>query len=182
MIQHPALQPVKQPPPLRSGADPIRRDRELRFRDYRLLPRARVLLRRDAAVDLGSRAFDLLHVLVSSQGSVVPRAELMKRVWPDTFVEESNLRFQMACLRKALGPDRELVKTVPGRGYFFVAEVQADHLALHDEHPRAYAQAPRPSALTLDELLDELGTIIGRLRSLAPDLQSERARLALGRR
>jgi hypothetical protein len=51
----------------------------------------------------------------------VAKEELVKQVWPSTFVDESNLRFQMACLRKALGSDRSVIKTVPGRGYIFTA-------------------------------------------------------------
>ena len=94
----------------------------LRFRHYSLLLGARVLLRDGEVVALGGRAFDLLYVLLSARGKVVERAELMRQVWPSTVVEESNLRFQVACARRALGPDRDLIKSVAGRGYFFVAE------------------------------------------------------------
>jgi DNA-binding winged helix-turn-helix (wHTH) protein len=93
-----------------------------RFRHYSLSLGARLLLRSGEPVALGGRAFDLLYVLLSARGQVVERAELMRRVWPTTVVEESNLRFQVACARRALGPDRDLIKSVAGRGYFFVDE------------------------------------------------------------
>src|SRR4051794_722804 len=78
---------------------------EFRFRRWRLLPRARLLLRDGRPVELGSRAFDLLHLLLSKQGNVVEKTTIVTFVWPSTIVEESNLRFQMASLRKVLGAD-----------------------------------------------------------------------------
>src|SRR4051794_37366908 len=73
---------------------------EYRFRHWRLLPRARLLLCDGRPVELGSRAFDLLHVLLTRQGNVVEKTVIVAFVWPSTIVEESNLRFQMASLRK----------------------------------------------------------------------------------
>jgi DNA-binding winged helix-turn-helix (wHTH) protein len=95
---------------------------EFRFGRWCLVPRARLLLCDDQSVELGSRAFDLLHLLLSKRGFVVEKTEIVSFVWPNTIVEESNLRFQMATLRKALGEDREMIKTIPGRGYIFAAE------------------------------------------------------------
>jgi DNA-binding winged helix-turn-helix (wHTH) protein len=92
---------------------------ELAFEEFLLVPRSRVLLRNGRPVCLGSRAFDLLHALLKAAGTLVAKDELVKQVWPSTFVDESNLRFQMACLRKALGDCRHVIKTVPGRGYIF---------------------------------------------------------------
>jgi DNA-binding winged helix-turn-helix (wHTH) protein len=87
-----------------------------------LFPRSRLLLREGGPVTLGSRAFDLLLVLLRSRGEVVTKDDIVREVWPHTIVEESNLRFQMASLRNALGEDRDLIKTIPGRGYLFAAE------------------------------------------------------------
>jgi DNA-binding winged helix-turn-helix (wHTH) protein len=98
---------------------------ELRFRGYRLLPSARILLRDGRPVCIGSRAFDILHVLVKARGCIVCKREIVKSVWPTTIVEESNLRFQVAQLRKALGDDQDLIKTIPGRGYLFALEADA---------------------------------------------------------
>jgi DNA-binding winged helix-turn-helix (wHTH) protein len=98
----------------------------LRFRKFLLLPSERVLLRSGEAVEIGSRAFDLLTVLTRSRGKLVTKNEIVKFVWPSTIVEESNLRFQMASLRRVLGEDRDMIKTIPGRGYLFVAEAGAE--------------------------------------------------------
>lgn len=114
----------------RFEADPVggrpadaSRQEALQFRSFTLLPGARLLLRAGSPVEIGSRAFDVLHVLLRSRGTVVERAELVRRVWPSTIVEESNLRFQVSCVRKVLGKDRDLLKTVPGRGYLLALEV-----------------------------------------------------------
>ncbi|CAE6844471.1 ATP-binding protein [Paraburkholderia nemoris] len=75
-------------------------------------------LRRDGvAIPVGSRAFDILAVLVSAGGRLVTKDELLSAVWPQTIVEENNIQVQLSALRKILGPDRNLVLTVPGRGY-----------------------------------------------------------------
>jgi hypothetical protein len=100
--------------------------REYRFRSFELLPGSRVLLRNGSPVECGSRAFDLLHALLQQRGRVVEKQDLVAHVWPTTIVEESNLRFQMATLRRTLGRDRDLIKTIPGRGYLFALERPAD--------------------------------------------------------
>jgi DNA-binding winged helix-turn-helix (wHTH) protein len=96
------------------------------FRTYRLFPRARLLLDGSRPVPLGSRAFDLLHALLAARGKVVSKPDLMGRVWPTTYVDESNLRFQIACVRRALASDGELIKTIPGRGYLLAEELPQD--------------------------------------------------------
>jgi DNA-binding winged helix-turn-helix (wHTH) protein len=98
---------------------------ELRFKDYRLLPSSRILLKGRVPVTIGSRAFDILTVLLRARGCIVGKREIVKAVWPTTIVEESNLRFQVAQLRKALGDDQDLIKTIPGRGYLFALEAEA---------------------------------------------------------
>ena len=95
---------------------------EFRFGRWCLVPQARLLLRDGEPVEIGSRAFDLLHLLLCRRGFVVEKSAIVSFVWPNTIVEESNLRFQMAALRKALGADRALIKTIPGRGYIFATE------------------------------------------------------------
>jgi DNA-binding winged helix-turn-helix (wHTH) protein len=99
--------------------------RTISFGGFRVFPGARALMLHGEAVPLGSRAFDLLLVLLRSRGHVVAKEEIVRAVWPSTFVDESNLRFQMTVLRKALGAEREWIKTIPGRGYLFVAEEEA---------------------------------------------------------
>lgn len=100
---------------------------EVRFRDYRLLPCARILLKGRTPVAIGSRAFDILHILASSRGCIVDKREIVDHVWPTTTVEESNLRFQVAQLRKALTPNQDIIKTIPGRGYLLALESAGGH-------------------------------------------------------
>jgi DNA-binding winged helix-turn-helix (wHTH) protein len=91
------------------------------FRRYWVVPHARQLVRGTQIIRLGGRAFDLLIVLLQARGHIVSKNEIMSRVWPSMTVEECNLRFQMTVLRKALGEDRDVIKTIPGRGYLFAA-------------------------------------------------------------
>jgi predicted ATPase/DNA-binding winged helix-turn-helix (wHTH) protein len=98
------------------------------FGPFRLLPSQHLLLEADRPVLLGSRALDILLALVERPGELVGKAELIARVWPTTFVDETNLRVHMTALRKALrdGQDgNRYVVTIPGRGYRFVAPVAA---------------------------------------------------------
>ncbi|HXZ08518.1 MAG TPA: winged helix-turn-helix domain-containing protein, partial [Paraburkholderia sp.] len=71
-------------------------------------------------VRLGSRAFDMLAVLIAANGELVSKSGMLKAVWPDTIVEENNLQVHMSALRKMLGDSRELIRTVSGRGYRLV--------------------------------------------------------------
>lgn len=73
------------------------------FGPYRLYPTARILQRDGAPVSIGSRAFDVLVALVQRSGQVVSRRELMTLAWPGLFVDDSNVRVQMANLRRELG-------------------------------------------------------------------------------
>lgn len=91
----------------------------LRFGAFELRPEERRLLRDGQPVALGARAIDLLVALASQRGRLLSKQQLLDTVWPDVVVEEANLHVQMSALRKVLGP--ELIATVPGRGYQFVA-------------------------------------------------------------
>ena len=108
-------------------------ERALAFGAFRLLPARRLLLQGDQRVRLGSRALEILIALVERPGELVTKPELMARVWPSTFVEEGNLKVQVAGLRRALGDSRgndRYLLTIPGHGYRFVAPV-----TLIDESP-----------------------------------------------
>jgi predicted ATPase/DNA-binding winged helix-turn-helix (wHTH) protein len=97
------------------------------FGPYRLVPSKRVLLLREEQMDLGSRAFDILVLLVSRRGEVISRRQILKQVWPELVVDETNLRAQIAQLRRVLrrGSDGDpYIANVRGRGYVFVAPVQ----------------------------------------------------------
>ena len=93
------------------------------FGRFRLNAHRRELLADGLPVSIGSRAFDILIALVEAGGRLVTKDELLLSVWSGTVVEEHNLQFQISTLRKALGPDRDFIKTISGRGYRFVADI-----------------------------------------------------------
>jgi eukaryotic-like serine/threonine-protein kinase len=96
------------------------------FGPYRIDPRRRMLLRQQHPLTLHPKAFEVLLVLVQNSERVVTKDDLMKMVWPDSFVEESNLSQQIFVLRKTLGDaveEKRYIVTVPGRGYRFVEKV-----------------------------------------------------------
>lgn len=72
---------------------------------------------RGVPVPIGGRAFEIIEVLVQAAGELVTKNDLMKRVWPGAIVEENTLWVHISAVRKALGPDRGMLKTVAGRGY-----------------------------------------------------------------
>lgn len=99
---------------------------EFAFGPFRLFPAQRILMRAAQPVVLGSRAREILLVLVEHAGKLVKKSELRERVWPDTVVEEGTLRVHIAALRRALGDgrcDSRYVENVTGQGYRFVAPV-----------------------------------------------------------
>jgi TolB-like protein/DNA-binding winged helix-turn-helix (wHTH) protein len=101
-------------------------DRIYEFDDFALDPQKRVLRLRQQLVPLTPKAFEMLSVLVKSEGLLMTKSELLNAVWGDSFVEESNLTQVVFVLRKALRetPDCRYILTVPGKGYRFAADVQ----------------------------------------------------------
>src|SRR6266568_7842352 len=113
------------------------------FGPFRLLPTQRLLLEGDQPVRLGSRAFDILAMLLERPSEIIGKDELISRTWPKTFVEDANLKIQISALRRALGDGqggRRYIATVPGRGYNFVAPVR------FEKPPRASLPATIVSA------------------------------------
>jgi DNA-binding winged helix-turn-helix (wHTH) protein len=98
----------------------------LRFGRFRLVLHSRELLAGGAPLSVGNRALDVLFALIDARGKLVTKDELLSLVWPSTTVEENNLQFQVSTLRKVLGADRDMIKTVSGRGYRFVAEIMTE--------------------------------------------------------
>jgi len=96
------------------------------FGRFRLDPAERLLLEDGRPVPLTPKAFEILLVLIESKGKLLGKEDLMKRIWPDSFVEEANLTVNISALRKALGgaPDgQSFIVTVPRHGYRFVAPI-----------------------------------------------------------
>lgn len=107
-------------------------EKHYEFGAFRLFPSEHLLLRENDPVPLAPKAFEILETLVASHGHLLTRERLMQTVWPDSFVEETNLTVNISLLRKALGemPDgRPWIATVPKRGYRFDGPVR-----LHTEN------------------------------------------------
>lgn len=97
-----------------------------RFGEFRLYPTEHLLLREETAVPLAPKAFDILLYLVQNSGRLVKREVLMEAIWPDSFVEETNLTVNISLLRKTLDTTSDgqpCIETVPRKGYRFNAEV-----------------------------------------------------------
>src|SRR5690242_2250670 len=93
------------------------------FGCFRILTHRREVLAEGRPMELGGRAFDVLMALIEAKGAVVSKDELMSGAWPGRVIEECNLRAQIKALRKAFA-DRDLVRTVAGRGYQFTGEMR----------------------------------------------------------
>lgn len=97
------------------------------FGPFRIDLTDRLLFRGPTAVPLTPKAFDTLVVLVEAAGRILEKDDLMKKVWPDTIVEENNLTQNISALRKALGQsadEKPYIETLPRRGYRFIAAVR----------------------------------------------------------
>jgi DNA-binding winged helix-turn-helix (wHTH) protein/tetratricopeptide (TPR) repeat protein len=120
------------------------------FAEFRVDPGERVLKRGAEPVPLPPKAFDILLVLVQRSERLTLKDDLMKIVWPDTFVEESNLTQNIFLLRKALGEtaqEARFIVTVPGKGYRFA--VKAKEVVAEEPLPPSEApHPPRRPALT----------------------------------
>jgi TolB-like protein/DNA-binding winged helix-turn-helix (wHTH) protein/Tfp pilus assembly protein PilF len=123
------------------------------FGPYRMDPGQRLLWRDKQPVPLQPKAFDTLLVLVQHNETVVLKDDLMKSVWPDTFVEESNLTQHIFVLRKTLGETGEhrYIVTVPGRGYRFTEKVRLVPEQLVPEREGIVAQSRSITQDVLDE-------------------------------
>src|SRR5690242_303076 len=98
------------------------------FGQFRLDPKQRILLRDGVLVTLAPKVLETLALLVQYSGRILEKEELIQALWPESFVEESNLSQNIFVLRKSLGDNRddnEFIQTVPRRGYRFVAAVRA---------------------------------------------------------
>lgn len=108
------------------GANRAAAGASLEFGQFQVLPRQRLLLANGVPIELGTRAFELLLVLLEADGSLVTKGELLARVWPEIVVMAENLKVQIFALRRAFGDDRDLIRTEYGRGYRFTAAVHSN--------------------------------------------------------
>ncbi len=107
------------------------------FGDFRLDTGDRAIESAGRPLSVAPKALDLLIVLVENRGRIVDKEELMKKVWPDTFVEDNNLAFNISVLRKLFGESGaapRYIETIPKRGYRFIVNVvRVDIVRVPDE-------------------------------------------------
>ena len=119
--------PDTNKPFLPPGTEPARATpTEYSFGRFRLLPAQFLLLEGDKPVPIGSRALEILMVLLERAGELISKQQLMARVWPNIFVEPANLTVHISALRRALHDGQNgnrFIINIPGRGYCFVAPV-----------------------------------------------------------
>ncbi len=126
------------------------------FDDYKIDARRRLLFKNGERVALSARIFDLLLVLVQNEGRILDHDELLDKVWEGMFVEQSNLKKSVSALRQILGeqPGEGLyIKTVPRRGYSFVADVRA---MPDTQNEPLYIKETRTEIIVEEETEDEI--------------------------
>jgi predicted ATPase/DNA-binding winged helix-turn-helix (wHTH) protein len=134
------------------------------FDSFRLFPAARRLEHDGIPVKIGSRALDILIVLLEKAGEPVGQRELITRVWRGMVVEESSLRVNIVGLRRVLGDggkDIKYIANIPGQGYCFVAPVSHSH---RDDTP---ANGQRQTTRTAYPLPKRLERMVGRDKIVA---------------
>ena len=130
---------------------PLEKNHFYRFGSFRLDPAKRLLVRGHKSIPLMPKAFDTLLVLVENRDRMMGKEELMKSLWPDSFVEEANLAQNVAVLRKALGDSPEehrYILTIPGRGYRFAARVNEE---IEQEETDLLVESHSSSRVVLEE-------------------------------
>jgi tetratricopeptide (TPR) repeat protein/DNA-binding winged helix-turn-helix (wHTH) protein len=163
------------------------------FGEFRLNGAERLLQRRGVDVPLPPKVFDLLLALVENHGHVVTKDQLLSQLWPDTFVEETNLKVYVSTLRKALGDgDGKFIETLTKRGYRFVAPVteilpaSADDLRVStasgsERGPDLVVEKRAVSRIVIEEQVDESANAAARALLPASRFQMSPGRaMALG--
>jgi DNA-binding winged helix-turn-helix (wHTH) protein len=148
----PALWHKRALPARATCRSPVRADAAIVFGRFRVLLRGRRLLADGVPVELGTRAFDLLLALLEADGSLVTKEELMSRVWPGIVVSEENLKVQISALRKALGVERDVIRTEFGRGYRFTAVLRSNEAREEPENSDAGKAAVAPNFVSTRRL------------------------------
>jgi DNA-binding winged helix-turn-helix (wHTH) protein len=132
------------------------------FGRFQVLPHRRELLADGQPIKLGGRAFDVLMVLIEARGAVVSNAAVMARVWPNRVVEENNLQGYISALRAAFGPERELIRTVSGRGYQLTGEIHILQSSPDEHVAESVAAAEGDAVLPPTNLPEPVSELIGR--------------------
>jgi predicted ATPase/DNA-binding winged helix-turn-helix (wHTH) protein len=132
------------------------------FRRFRVVPHRRELLAEGRRVELGGRAFDVLMALIEASGAVVDKNTLMNRVWPDRIVEDNSLQAQISALRKAFAADRDLIRTIAGRGYQFTGEIRTISANPNAQAAAGTAQPTSTPSRPPTNLPEPVSELIGR--------------------
>ena len=132
-------------------------DSTVEFGRFRVLLRQRQLLADGVPVEIGTRAFDLLVVLLEADGLLVTKEELLSRVWPGIVVSEENLKVQVSALRRALGADRDVIRTEFGRGYRFTGVLCTN--AVTDAHQRPTRLRQRSGRTSVSTALSAIAPV-----------------------
>jgi predicted ATPase/DNA-binding winged helix-turn-helix (wHTH) protein len=135
------------------------------FGEWELDLRLRQLRTRGALVPIGNRAFEMVEVLVQAGGNLVTKDDLMGRVWPGAIVEENTLQVHISAIRKAFGPDREMLKTTSGRGYRLLGNWTV-RPAIAPADPIELAPPPLSNQPFLSNLPEAVSDLIGRADSV----------------
>lgn len=124
------------------------------FKRFRLDAGRRILWHKDKPVKLALKEIELLCALTEKSGVVMTKNELLDKVWQDAFVEESNLTRHIYILRKTLAKlgEKNLIETIPGRGYRFTADVSEIDEAVDAQKPTAVAAFAETTELTAEPL------------------------------
>ncbi|MBY5537719.1 helix-turn-helix transcriptional regulator [Rhizobium leguminosarum] len=136
------------------------------FGPFRFIPQRQLLLRGGLTVRIGGRALDILTLLVRRAGDIVSKNELLTFCWPSTYVHESNLKVNVAALRKALAGEEEesYIATVAGRGYRFVAEIEVQRAESSDTRPPALQSLPNLQLTEVIGRADEISSLAEKLK------------------
>lgn len=134
------------------------------FGRYRIFPRLRILTCNGIKIEIGPRAIDILWILVKANGELVTKDYLLETVWSGVVVEENNLQAQMSAIRRALGSDRDMIRTEFGLGYRLVRKENSE-AALNKPAMRALP-IPLTALLGRDTELLELGGLFDKSRLL----------------
>lgn len=127
------------------------------FGPFRLEKAKRFLLRDGKIVPITPKVFDTLSFLIENGGEVVERGILIQRLWPDSFVEEGNLSYNISILRKALGErpnEHRYIATIPGRGYMFVGDVRevSESIATTNGDNNLKVERSHPAGTTIESV------------------------------
>src|SRR5216684_4507183 len=142
--------------------DPAQAPAAIEFGRFRVLPHRRELIADGRPLEVGGRAFDVLMVLIEASGAVVSKGTLMNRVWPDRIIEENSLQHQISTLRRVFAADRDLIRTIAGRGYQFTGEIRTVAATPNAPASAGMAQATPTPFRPPTNLPEPVSELIGR--------------------